>query len=104
MPEVSNDGVRISYDVAGEGRPLVLLHGWSCDRSWWTEPGYVDDLERDHLLLLVDLRGHGASDKPHEPAASARTRSRAMSWPSRMRRASTGSPSGVSPTVAGSRG
>jgi hypothetical protein len=42
-------GVRISYDVAGEGWPLVLLHGWCCDRSWWTEPGYVEELRRDRL-------------------------------------------------------
>ena len=69
MPEVSNNGVRIIYDVVGRGRPLILLHGWCCDRSWWTEPGYVDELRRDHLLINVDLRGHGASDKPHEPAA-----------------------------------
>jgi pimeloyl-ACP methyl ester carboxylesterase len=38
MAQVSNHGVTISYDVAGEGRPLVLLHGWCCDRSWWTDP------------------------------------------------------------------
>lgn len=69
MPEISNNGVRIIYDVAGHGRPLILLHGWCCDRSWWTEPGYVDDLRRDHLLISVDLRGHGDSDKPHEPSA-----------------------------------
>lgn len=69
MPEVSNDGVRIRYDMAGEGRPLILLHGWCCDRSWWTEPGYVDELKSDHRLFNVDIRGHGASDKPHEPAA-----------------------------------
>jgi pimeloyl-ACP methyl ester carboxylesterase len=66
---LSNNGVRIIYDVVGDGRPLVLLHGWCCGRSWWTEPGYVEDLSRDHLLINVDLRGHGASDKPHEPAA-----------------------------------
>ena len=69
MPEVSNQDVRISYDVVGEGRPLVLLHGWCCDRSWWTEPGYVDELRTDHRLVNVDIRGHGASDKPHEAAA-----------------------------------
>ena len=69
MPEVRNDGVRISYDVAGEGRPLVLLHGWCGDRSWWTEPAYVDELRSDHRLVIVDLRGHGTSDKPHEAAA-----------------------------------
>ena len=47
MPEVTSGGVRISYDVVGEGRPLMLLHGWCCDRSWWTEPGYVDELKSD---------------------------------------------------------
>jgi pimeloyl-ACP methyl ester carboxylesterase len=69
MPEISNEGVSISYEVAGQGRPLILLHGWSGDRSLWTVAGYVEDLSRDHLLIAVDLRGHGASDKPHEPAA-----------------------------------
>jgi pimeloyl-ACP methyl ester carboxylesterase len=69
MPEVWNNGVRISYEVVGQGRPLVLLHGWTCDRAWWTESGYVDDLRRDHRVVNVDLRGHGASDKPHDPAA-----------------------------------
>ena len=62
---------KISYDVVGEGRPLMLLHGWCCDRSWWTEPGYVDELRSDHRLINVDIRGHGASDKPHEAAAYA---------------------------------
>lgn len=69
MPEVTSGGVRISYDVVGQGRPLLLLHGWCCDRSWWIEPGYVDLLKGDHRLVNVDIRGHGASDKPHEPAA-----------------------------------
>jgi pimeloyl-ACP methyl ester carboxylesterase len=69
MPEVVSGGVRISYDVVGQGRPLVLLHGLWCDRSWWTEPGYVEELRCDHRLVNVDIRGHGASDKPHDGAA-----------------------------------
>jgi pimeloyl-ACP methyl ester carboxylesterase len=69
MPEVTSSGVRISYDVVGEGRPLMLLHGWCCDRNWWTKPGYVDDLRSDHRLVTVDIRGHGVSDKPHEATA-----------------------------------
>jgi len=69
MPEITSGGVRISYDVVGQGRPLMLLHGWCCDRSWWTEPGYVDELRSDHRLVNVDIRGHGASDKPHDAAA-----------------------------------
>ena len=47
----------------------MLLHGWCCDRSWWTEPGYVDELTSDYRLVKVDVRGHGASDKPHEVTA-----------------------------------
>jgi pimeloyl-ACP methyl ester carboxylesterase len=69
MSEIASGGVRISYDVVGDGRPLMLLHGWCCDRSWWTEPGYVDELSGDHRLVNVDVRGHGASDKPHDTAA-----------------------------------
>jgi pimeloyl-ACP methyl ester carboxylesterase len=69
MPEVISHGVRLDYEVVGDGRPLMLLHGFSADRSWWVEPGYVTDLRRDHRLLLVDLPGHGASDHPHESAA-----------------------------------
>jgi pimeloyl-ACP methyl ester carboxylesterase len=47
----------------------VLLHGLWCDRTWWTEPGYVEELQGDHRLVNVDIRGHGASEKPHEAAA-----------------------------------
>jgi pimeloyl-ACP methyl ester carboxylesterase len=72
MPGITNHGVRIHYEVSGQGRPLVLLHGWLCDHSWWAESGYLDELGRDHRLVNVDLRGHGASDKPHEPSAYRR--------------------------------
>jgi len=69
VPEASNQGVSISYDVTGQGPPLLLLHGWCCDRTWWTHSGYVDDLERSYRVVNVDLRGHGDSAKPHEPSA-----------------------------------
>jgi pimeloyl-ACP methyl ester carboxylesterase len=69
LVEVRNDGVTIRYDVVGQGRPLVLLHGWGVDRSWWTEAGYVDELKDEYRLVVVDLRGHGASDKPHDAAS-----------------------------------
>jgi len=69
MPTAINDGVRIAYEVTGRGRPLMLIHGWLNDRSWWSETGYVDELRRDHRLIIVDMRGHGRSDKPHDPGA-----------------------------------
>jgi pimeloyl-ACP methyl ester carboxylesterase len=71
MPEIRSDGVRISYDLVGEGRPLLLLHGWGVDRTSWTSQGYVDELESDFRLVSIDIRGRGASDKPHDAAAYA---------------------------------
>lgn len=69
MPEVKNRGVKISYEVVGDGRPLMLLHGFSVDRTWWDQAGFVDRLSGDHRLVNMDLRGHGQSDRPHEAAA-----------------------------------
>jgi len=60
------DGVRIAYDVRGQGEPtLVLVHGWCCDRSFWREQ--VDSLARDYRVVTLDLAGHG--DSGHERAS-----------------------------------
>jgi pimeloyl-ACP methyl ester carboxylesterase len=69
MPYVNNDGVRIHYQVEGEGPPLVLQHGFSESVVDWYEAGYVDALRSDYRLILIDAGGHGASDKPHDPDA-----------------------------------
>ena len=66
MPYVSNDGVRIHYHVEGEGPPLVLQHGTSQSLEDWHSYGYVQGLKGDYQLILVDHRGHGRSDKPHD--------------------------------------
>ena len=71
MPYASNQGVRIYYEVEGHGPPLVLQHGSACSSAEWREMGYRDVLRRDYQLILIDARGHGASAKPHEPAAYA---------------------------------
>ncbi len=71
MPYASNQGVRIYYEVEGSGPPLVLQHGSACSSAEWREMGYRDVLRRDYQLVLIDARGHGASEKPHEPAAYA---------------------------------
>ena len=56
----SADGVAIAYEVHGRGTPvLVLVHGWSCDRSYWKEQ--VDYLSAERQLVLIDLAGHGES-------------------------------------------
>ena len=71
MPYVTNQGVRIHYQVEGEGPPLVLQHGFSNSLEGWYDTGYVHALQHDFQLILIDARGHGASDKPHDPEAYA---------------------------------
>jgi pimeloyl-ACP methyl ester carboxylesterase len=73
MAHAVNGGARIHYRVVGAGAPLVLQHGLSDSIESWHEYGYVDGLERDRTLILIDARGHGQSDKPHDPDAYART-------------------------------
>ena len=69
MPYANNQGVLIHYQVTGDGSPLVLQHGFNASMEDWYEFGYVEKLNQEHRLILVDARGHGASDKPHESEA-----------------------------------
>jgi pimeloyl-ACP methyl ester carboxylesterase len=69
MPYAENRGVHIYYEVEGEGSPLVLVHGFSDSLEGWREYGYVEELKKEHRLVLIDARGHGASDKPRDPEA-----------------------------------
>jgi pimeloyl-ACP methyl ester carboxylesterase len=56
----STDGVRIAYEVHGNG-PLavVFVHGWSCNRSYWA--GQLEPLSRQFKVVAIDLGGHGDS-------------------------------------------
>ncbi len=69
MPKAKNGDINIYYEVEGEGPPLVLHHGVTMRLDGWRELGYVDGLKNDYQLILVDARGHGKSDKPHDPSA-----------------------------------
>ncbi|WP_181313018.1 alpha/beta fold hydrolase [Nocardioides campestrisoli] len=69
-----DDGVRIAFDVVGEGEPMLLVHGTGLSSQMWRGAGYVEPLSASHRLLLVDLRGHGRSDKPHEESAYSMAR------------------------------
>jgi pimeloyl-ACP methyl ester carboxylesterase len=56
----SADGVPIAYEVRGQGSPaVVLVHGWSCDRSYWKEQ--VEYLSPQYQVVVLDLAGHGES-------------------------------------------
>ncbi len=47
----------------------MLQHGFTGRLERWALCGYVEALQSRYRLILVDARGHGASDKPHDPAA-----------------------------------
>ena len=57
---VTPDGVKLNYQTAGRGKPLLFLHGWSmCSRVWRYQ---VEWFARKHQVTTLDLRGHGDSE------------------------------------------
>ena len=52
--------------MEGNGPPLVLQHGYSDSLESWYEFGYVEPLKSERQVILIDARGHGASDKPRD--------------------------------------
>src|SRR5258708_16656709 len=56
------DGSRVHYESYGKGaEALVFIHGWTCDLTFWRGQAAVYQKRRS---LLIDLPGHGQSDKP----------------------------------------
>ncbi len=72
MPYATNGGVRIWYEREGSGPPILLHHGFTASLEDWRDDGYVEMMKDDYELILMDPRGHGGSDKPHDPSAYAR--------------------------------
>ncbi|MCH7734059.1 MAG: alpha/beta fold hydrolase [Chloroflexi bacterium] len=64
----SADGCRYHYEIvgdqAGHGFPMFMLHGIIQSGAEWRRAGWVDALSGMRRLILVDLPGHGASDRP----------------------------------------
>jgi pimeloyl-ACP methyl ester carboxylesterase len=73
MPSFDSEGVRLHYVVAGpaSGRPIVLVHGFASDYELnWLGSRWQDTLSGAGFRVLgLDCRGHGHSEKPHDPAA-----------------------------------
>ncbi len=65
-----SNGVRIHYTVDGQGEPVILVHGFAANADAnWRAPGIIKALAKDYQVIAFDNRGHGLSDKPHDPAA-----------------------------------
>ncbi|GAB2865891.1 alpha/beta fold hydrolase [Actinoallomurus bryophytorum] len=64
------DGVRLVYREVGEGRPLVLLPGFSVETTLWLANGLADRIAaHGHRVIMPDFRGLGRSAKPRDAAA-----------------------------------
>jgi pimeloyl-ACP methyl ester carboxylesterase len=64
MPKIDRDGVKIYYEVHGDGPPLILTHGYSSTSAMWQ--GQIEALSKHHKLVVWDMRGHGQSDYPQD--------------------------------------
>ena len=67
----SSDGTQLAVHRMGEGRPVVLLHGlFSNAEMNWHRFGHAKKLvEAGFEAIMPDLRAHGHSGKPHDPAS-----------------------------------
>jgi pimeloyl-[acyl-carrier protein] methyl ester esterase len=62
---VTPDDVKLNYQIAGRGKPLLFLHGWAmCSRVWKYQ---VESFSRDFQVICLDLPGHGISESPPGP-------------------------------------
>jgi pimeloyl-ACP methyl ester carboxylesterase len=72
MPVLDVPGTALYYDSAGDGLPLILVHGSAVDGSTWD--GVLPDLARDHRVITYDRRGYGRST--HKPVRDHRLHAR----------------------------
>jgi pimeloyl-ACP methyl ester carboxylesterase len=61
---IQRNGVGLAFDDAGQGEPVILVHGWGCNRAFFAPQS--ETLSARHRVVTVDLRGHGASDAPEQ--------------------------------------
>ena len=73
--DFDSDGVRLHFELYGPegGPPIVLVHGFASDYQLnWVGTRWQETLTKaGHRVVGLDCRGHGSSDKPHDPAAYA---------------------------------
>jgi pimeloyl-ACP methyl ester carboxylesterase len=67
VPFLDRDGVRIYYEGHGQGPPILLSHGYSATCRMWE--GQIGVLASRYRVIVWDMRGHGESDDPDDPAA-----------------------------------
>jgi len=59
------DGLKIHSSITGQGsKTVILVHGYTCDESTWTEQ--TPALAKEYRVVTLDLPGHGKSDSPKD--------------------------------------
>jgi len=67
MAILNRAGVKIHYEVHGVGPTVFLSHGFSATSGMWRQA--VAALSTEYQVITWDMRGHGQSDSPQDPAA-----------------------------------
>ena len=67
MATINRDGVNIYYEDHGAGPAILLSHGYSATSRMWE--AQVAALKNSYRVITWDMRGHGQSDSPDDPAA-----------------------------------
>src|SRR5450432_3355241 len=67
MAKLNRNGVAIHYEVHGNGPPILLSHGYSATCRMWD--GQIAAFKDRYKIIVWDMRGHGESDYPADPAA-----------------------------------
>jgi len=66
MAYLDRDGVKIYYEDQGAGPAVLLSHGYSATSQMWR--GQIQPLTANYRLITWDMRGHGMTDSPDDPA------------------------------------
>lgn len=62
---VELNDINISYEIHGEGHPLILLHGFAMYKEFWN--WHVKELSKEFKIITLDSRGCGKTDHPTKP-------------------------------------
>src|SRR6058998_169884 len=66
MAQATLNGIEIDYAVSGRGRPVILSHGYGATGRMWD--GQRQTLGDRYRLITWDMRGHGQTESPDDPA------------------------------------
>jgi pimeloyl-ACP methyl ester carboxylesterase len=71
-----HEGVNIHFKDVGRGRPIVFIHGFGASLDSWRF--MVESLKNEYRLVLLDLKGHGFSDRPYDEKYSVQDHARVV--------------------------